>query len=123
MKRGWVYIVVGPILGVLGSLLWEIIRVGVDSALRDPAEGMMLAWVFGLLVSGPSLLIDTGLARFLPIAVRAPLMAATGVAIAFSCFGVAVGELPSQNFPLLIGVVAAGSMGICSLLAGSYSKS
>lgn len=122
MKRGWVYLAFGPIFGVLGSLLWVIIRDGADATLRDPAEGMFMAYVFGFFVSWLSLMVDAGLARAVPILARAPLIAAAGAAIAFACFYVALGEAPPLQSFALVGVVAAGSMGTCSLLANDYSK-
>ncbi|MDH6262000.1 hypothetical protein [Bradyrhizobium sp. BR13661] len=122
MKRVWVYLVFGPIFGVLGSLLWAIIRDGADAALRDPAEGATLAYVFGFFVSWLSLMVDVGLSRAVPIVVRAPLIAATGAAIAFACFVVALGQAPPLQHFGLVGAVAAGSMGMCSLLANNYSK-
>lgn len=122
MKRGWVYLAFGPIFGVLGSLLWAIMRDGADAALRDPAEGATLAYVFGLFVSWISLMVDVGLARVVPIAVRAPLIAATGAAIAFVCLAFALVRAPPLQNLALVGVVAAGSMGMCSLLANDYSK-
>lgn len=121
MKRGWVYLVFGPIFGVIGSLLWAIIHDGADAALRDPAEGAFLAHAFGFFVSFLALMIDAGLARVAPIVVRAPLIAATGAAFAFACFAVALGQAPPLQRFVLVGVVAAGSMGICSLLANDYS--
>lgn len=122
MKRGWVYLVFGPIFGVLGSLLWAILRDGADAALCDPAEGAFLAYVFGFFVSFLSLMIDAGLAQVVPIVARAPLMAAIGSAIAFTCFAVALGQAPSLQQYVLVGVVAAGSMGMCSLLSSDFSK-
>jgi hypothetical protein len=121
MKRGWVYLVFGPIFGVLGSLLWAIIRDG-HAALRDPAEAATLAYLFGFFVSWLSLMVDGGLSWVVPVVVRAPLMAATGAAIAFACFAITLGQAPLlQHFGPVV-VVAAGSMGMCSLLANDYSK-
>lgn len=123
MKRGWVYLVFGPIFGVLGSLLWAIVRDGANAALRDPAEGAFLAYVFGFFVSFLSLMIDAGLAQVLPIVARAPLIAATGAAIAFAFLALALGHAPPLQHFMLVGVVAAGSMGTCSLLASDHRKS
>lgn len=122
MKRGWVYLVFGPIFGVLGSLLWAIIQDGADAALHDPAEGATVVYVLGFFVSWSSLMVDGGLSRVAPIVVRAPLIAAIGAAIAFACFAVALGQAPPLQHFGLVGVVAAGSMGMCSLLANDYSK-
>lgn len=122
MKRGWIYLLFGPIFGVLGSFLWAIIRDGADAALRDPAEGAILAYVFGFFVSWLSLMVDASLTRVLPIAVRAPLIAAIGSAIAFACFAAALWEAPPLQHFVLIGVIAAASMGMCSLLSNDYSK-
>lgn len=122
MKRGWLYLVFGPIFGVLGSILWAIIRDGSDAALRDPAEGATLVYLFGFFVSWLSLMVDAGLARVVPIVVRAPLIAATGAAIAFACFAVALGQAPLLQHFVLVAFVAAGSMGTCSLLANDYSE-
>lgn len=123
MKSGWVYLVFGPIFGVLGSLLWVMIESGLSEALRDPAEGIVLALVFGFFVSWPSLFVDASLVRFLPIVLRAPLTAASGAAIALCCLAIAEGHVPPLKNFMLIAIVAACSMGACSLLANDFSKS
>lgn len=123
MKRGWVYLVVGPIFGVLGSVLWAMMESGVSAALRDPAEGAFLALVFGFLVSWLSLLVDASLARVIPIVARAPLIATSGSAIALACLAIALGQHPSLQHFAGIGIVAAVAMGACSLLANDFSNS
>lgn len=123
MKRAYVYIILGPTFGVLGSLLSEMMKSGVSAALRDPAEGAFLAFVFGFLVSLPALLVDASLARVIPIVVRAPFIAASGTAIAFACLAIAGGRLPSLQHFTIIGIIAAGAMGACSLLSNDFSKS
>jgi hypothetical protein len=122
MKRGWVYLVFGPTFGVLGAVLWAMIDSGVSAALRDPAEGAFLAFIFGFFVSWPSLFVDASLARVVPIAARAPLMAASGTVIAFAWLTVALPPLASLQYFIPIGIIAAGSVGACSILAGDFSK-
>jgi hypothetical protein len=122
MKRGWVYLVFGPTFGVLGALLWAMIQSGVSAALRDPAEGAFLAFVFGFFVCWPSLFVDAILARVVPIAAKAPLMAASGTAIAFAWLAVALSPLASLRYFIPIGIIAAASVGACSILANHFSK-
>jgi hypothetical protein len=125
MKRGWVYLVFGPTFGVLGEYLWESMEVGLSAALRDPFEGAVLAFVFGFFVSFAALFFDAGLARVAPLIVRGPLIAASGAAIA--CVFLAVVFWPLPHLPpidlfLRVGLIAATSIGACSLLANDFSK-
>lgn len=122
MKRGWIYLVFGPIFGMLGLLLLEMMKGRLSAALRDPAEGAFLAFVFCFFVSFTTLLVDASLARVLPIVVRAPLVAASGTAIAFAYSAGTLGGLPPLDWFMPISIDAAASMGACSFLANDFSR-
>jgi hypothetical protein len=125
VKRTLVFLLLGPILGVSGALLY-------GAAAGTRFGGGSPAFVFSLVVSTVTGLIDGILTYALPKAWRAALIAIVGATIAVGLIvtwaGI-VGPLqlqellrsPQSLLPFVI--IGAFSMGACSLLSDNYRRS
>ena len=81
-----------------------------------------MVFVFGLLVSAVTGLIDGMLSRILPVAWRAPLTALSGALLAIGLPAALLGPMP-QELSIAVGVVGALCMAVCSLLSHDYGRS
>lgn len=113
MRRSLVFLLLGPILGVLAA---EVARGGFNEVLV-PIGGVVL--FCSLIVSAVSGYADSVLVEDMPILLRALCIAMVGAIIAVGLMGGRVSQL------VLIPIAAHGAlcMGVCSLLSHDYRRS
>ena len=120
MKRFFVFLFLGPILGVL---VWVLVDDVAGRPIYPDLDGIVMVIFFGAVVSFATVLIDGFLSLVLPILFRAPVIAFIGATIAV-CLQLAVVRVPSA-FPfgrlMEIAFMGAACMLACSLLSSNYS--
>lgn len=119
LRRTLVFGLLGPLLGVFELLAYEAVRGGLGYLL---SVIMGVVFVFGLLASVVTGIIDGRLSGILPIALRAPLAALSGALLAIGPPAVLLGPMPLDS-SIAIGVVGALNMAVCSLLSHDYGRS
>ena len=118
LKRTYVFLLLGPILGVFGTWLFEgIAGRGFNG---EFGEGAVIAFVFSVVVSAITGPVDGYFAHVLPIPLRVPLTAIVGATIAVGLFLYLVGKMMPLQFPTHIAIIGALSMGMCSVLSHDY---
>jgi hypothetical protein len=117
MKRGLVFMLLGPVCGVLAALLPDVARGGFDIVIALIGMSVLLYSIF---VSMVTAVADGALEDILPIYWRAPLIAVAGAVIAAGPVLPLSGLLP--QLVLAVAVVGALSMGMCSLLSHDYGR-
>jgi hypothetical protein len=113
MKRVFVFLVIGPLIGVFCSYMFDVAMTG-SFPLSDVAEGAAMTILFSLVVSFGALLMDAWLALGVPVRFRVPLTAAVGASIAIGL----IGHFHFHQW-IPIGMLAAFAMGTCSVLSHS----
>jgi hypothetical protein len=122
LKRPVIFIVLGPLLGLCGAVLAEVIA-GKGVCLSCDLEGPVLAIFFSFWVSLLTCPVDAVLSRFVPAIARVPLIAICGAAIAAGLLMSLVGGkyIPlAQMQPIL--TIAAICMGLCALLSSGRNS-
>ena len=118
MRRTLVFLVLGPILGVLGGMLDD--GFAGRGFYREFGEGAVMAMVFGsivAIVTGP---IDGYFAHALPLPVRMPLTAAVGATMAVGLILALTGKMLPEDVLTRLAIIGAVGMGVCSLLSHDY---
>jgi asparagine N-glycosylation enzyme membrane subunit Stt3 len=124
MKRTLVFVLLGPILGVLAafSMVTVLFGGGFDT------YGFPIVLFFSVVLCAITAPVDGVLAYVAPISIRAPLTAIVGAAV---CVGIRwylwsqtgnkmVTPTLSSEFP--IAIIGALMTGMCSLLAHNYRR-
>lgn len=104
----------GPALGIASAVLIDLVA---GRGIRFE-EGMILAFMFSLVVSIVTGPVDGYLAHFFPLPLRATLSAIVGSAtVVLLLFSITRQSIPLQA---LMPIVLSGAvcMGLCSLLSG-----
>jgi hypothetical protein len=117
-RRGLVFLLLGPMLGVLIALVPHAASGGFSVG---PAFIGDILFLFGLLVCGIAGVIDGILSRTLPIALRAPLIALVGAMIAIGLPAALLGPPPAE-LSIALGIGGALCTGVCSLLSHDYRR-
>ncbi|WP_192740354.1 hypothetical protein [Bradyrhizobium sp. OAE829] len=113
LRRTLVFGLLGPLLGVFELLAYEAVLGGLGYLL---SVIMGVVFVFGLLASIVTGIMDGRLSSILPVAWRAPLAALSGALLAVGPPAVLLGPMP-LNSSIAVGVVGALNMAVCSLLS------
>lgn len=120
MKRMLVFLLLGPVFGVLVVFSQAIVASG--DIYGDYAEGCAITFMFSLIVSAITGPVDELQACVVPISLRAPLTATLGAAVAVGLllhvqakFGNT--RMPSLSALLQAAVIGVLSAGACSLLS------
>jgi hypothetical protein len=114
MRRTLVFSLLGPAFGIASAVLIDLVA---GRGIRFE-EGMILAFMFSLVVSIVTGPVDGYLAHFTSLPLRAPLSAIVGAAsVALLLLSITRQSIPPQT---LTSVVLSGAvcMGLCSLLSG-----
>jgi hypothetical protein len=119
LRRTLVFGLLGPLLGVFELLAYEAALGGFGQMLPIV---MGVVFVFGLLASVVTGLVDGVLSRILPIPFRASLAALAGAVLAIGPPSVLFGPMPLES-SMAVGVVGALNMAACSLLSHKYRGS
>jgi hypothetical protein len=120
MKRLPVFLLLGPVIGVLVAFSFAVVENG--GVPGDYVEGCVTFFVFSLIVSmmvGP---VDGILSYAVPISLRAPLTAIVGAAVAVGLGLYAARWTPPLHRLVLFAVLGALSTGACSLLSHDYRR-
>jgi len=116
LKRTYVFLLLGPLLGVFGAMLNEAVVKG-RAINWDIHEGTVMAFIFFLVVSVFTRPVDGYFAHVLPVLVRAPLTAIAGAMMAVGLGLALVGKTLPQNTAMSIAIIGASCMGVCSLFS------
>ena len=122
LRRTLVFGLLGPLLGVFELLAFEAVLGGLGYLL---SVIMGVVFVFGLLASIVTGIIDGRLSRILPVAWRAPLAplaALSGALLAIGPPAALLGPMPLDS-SIAVGVVGALNMAMCSLLSHDSGRS
>ena len=119
LGRTLVFLVLGPLLGIFELMAYEAAFGGFGQLLPII---MGVVFVFGLLVSVVTGIIDSILARTLAISVRVPLAALSGAVLAVGPPTALLGRMPLES-SMAIAVVGALNMAACALLSHRYRGS
>jgi hypothetical protein len=115
MKRTFVFLLLGPILGLLGATLNEVVvREGFH---WEFGEGAAMALIFGVIVSAVTAPVDGYFAHALPLPLRMPLTAIVGATIAVGLILALGGKMLPQDVLMRFTITGALAMGTCSLLS------
>jgi hypothetical protein len=123
LKRAAVFILLGPLLGLCGAFLVEVVA-GRMLCLSCNVEGAALAIFFSFWVSLRTCPEDWVLSRLTPTIVRVPLIAISGSAIAVALMISLVGNrkpVPISDLQIVI-IIAAICMGLCSWLSSGRNR-
>ena len=123
LARPVVFLLLGPSLGLFGSVLAERMIKGSWVCLSCNLEPPVLAILFYFCVSLVSFPVDAALSRFTPALVRVPLTALCGAVIAASLLmwlGGGKYISPAQMHP--VPMIAAITMGMCALLSNGRNS-
>ena len=112
------FLLLGPILGVLVALSPDVASGGLNAWLVLIAKQV---FVIGLLVSAITGLVDGILSRSLSIFLRAPLTALVGAMAAIGLPAALLGRLP-QEMSMSLAIGGAFCMGVCSVLSHEYGR-
>ena len=116
LKRTYMFLLLGPPLGVFGAMLNEAVVTG--RAIRwEIGEGTVMAFIFSLVVSVFTRPIDGYFAHVLPVLLRAPLTAIAGAMMSLGLIFSLVGKMLPQDTAMSIAIVGASCMGVCSLFS------
>ncbi|MBR1147814.1 hypothetical protein [Bradyrhizobium sp. AUGA SZCCT0431] len=118
-RRALVFLLLGPILGVLVALSPDVASGGLNAWLVLIGKQV---FVIGLLVSAITGLVDGILSRTLSISLRAPLIALVGAVAAVGLPAALLGPLP-QEMSMWLAIGGAFCMGVCSVLSHEYGRS
>ena len=126
MKRLPVFLLLGPIFGVLIAFSNAVVESGRFPP-PDLVYGCTIVFIFSLIVSVIAGPVDAILSHVLPICLRAVLTAVVGAAVAVGLILYVGAQLGgTRATPLytrvLIAVLGALSMGACSLLSHNYRR-
>ena len=119
LRRTLVFGLLGPLLPIFELLAYEALFGG--SGLMLPII-MGVIFVFGLLASVVTGIIDGMLSRAVPISLRATLAALAGALLAIGPPAVLLGPMPLES-SIGVGIVGALNMAACSLLSHRYRGS
>ena len=119
LRRTLVFGLLGPLLPIFELLAYEALFGG--SGLMLPII-MGVVFVFGLLASVVTGIIDGMLSRAVPIFLRATLAALAGALLAIGPPAVLLGPMPLGS-SMAVGIVGALNMAACSLLSHRYRGS
>ena len=119
LRRALVFGLLGPLLGVFELLASEAVFGGLGYLL---SVIMGVVFVFGLLASVVTGIIDGRLSRILPVVWRAPLAALSGALLAIGPPAALLGPMPLDS-SIAVGVVGALNMAMCSLLSHDSGRS
>lgn len=118
-RRALVFLLLGPILGVLVALAPDVASGGLNAWLVLIGKQV---FVIALLVSAITGLVDGILSRTLSIFLRAPLIAIVGAVAAIGLPAALLGPLP-QEMSVSLAIGGAFCMGVCSVLSHEYGRS
>ncbi|MBR1156722.1 hypothetical protein [Bradyrhizobium sp. JYMT SZCCT0428] len=118
LRRALVFLLLGPILGVLVALSPDVASGGLNAWLVLIAKQV---FVVALLVSAITGLVDGILSRTLSIFLRAPLIAIVGAMSAIGLPAALLGPLP-QEMSMSLAIGGAFCMGVCSVLSHEYGR-
>jgi len=126
MKRLPVFLLLGPVFGVLVAVSNAVVASGRFPP-PDVVYGCAIVFVFSLIISVIAGPVDAILSHALPICARAVLIAIVGATVAIGLFLYAGAQLGgTRAVPLdtlvLIAVLGALSMGACSLVSNDYRR-
>ena len=119
LRRALVFLLLGPILGVLVALSPDVASGGLNAWLVLIAKQV---FVIALLVSAITGLVDGILSRTLSIFLRVPLTATVGAISAIGLPAALLGPLP-QEMSMALAIGGAFCMGVCSVLSHEYGRS
>jgi hypothetical protein len=123
MRRGFVFMLAGPVLVAIGAAILLGLVVGAPG----PELGFYVMWAFLFAIPASVLggLLDSLLARFLPVLLRVPLTAIISTIVSITA---ALALLAAMGAPslaaiiyetMLVGFILMVSMGVCSVLSHS----
>ena len=119
MKRLLVFLLLGPILGVVAALSPDVLHGGFNHL--HLLIGAVV-FLFGLVVSAVGGIVDDVLSRAISISLRAPLTALTGATMAvFVPAALFFGQMPPPWILKPFAITGALCAGVCSLLAHDYN--
>jgi hypothetical protein len=119
LRRPLVFLLLGPIFGVLAALLPDVAQGGFNDLLVLIGG---LVFLYSVVVSAVTGVFDGVLAHALPISLRAPLTGISGAIIAVGpvLVLVGVGEKVPQGIWMAFAATGALCVGACSLLSHDY---
>lgn len=112
-RRFWVFMLLGPILALGGATSIEISR-GICMRYE---EGVVMALLYGGVVSAVARTMDELLALVFPMPIRAPMTAIVGAAVAVGLLLAIIRKMPPPETLMPLAILGAICMGVCSLLA------
>ena len=118
LRRALVFLLLGPILGVLVALSPDVASGGLNAWLVLIGKQV---FVIALLVSAITGLVDGILSRSLSIFLRVPLTALVGAVAAVGLPAALLGRLP-QEMSMSLAIGGAFCMGVCSVLSHEYGR-
>jgi hypothetical protein len=117
LQRALVFVLLGPLLGVL--IAFSVVAIAIRGYAAD-LYGVPIAFLFSLVVCAIAGLVDGVLAWAAPISLRAPLTAIVGAAVAVGLVLFLGAQLGATTLPMHtlipIAVIGALNIGACSLL-------
>ena len=119
LRRTLIFALLGPLLPIFELLAFEAAFGGFGQMLPII---MGVVFVFGLLASVVTGVIDGMLSRALPISLRSSLAALVGALLAIGPPAVLLGPMPLES-SMAVGIVGALNMAACSLLSHKYRGS
>jgi hypothetical protein len=125
MKRLPVFLLLGPVFGVLVAFSHAVIVSG--GIPGDTLQDCTIVFVFSLIVSVMAGPVDAILGYAVPISLRAPLTAIVGAVVAVGLIlyvGAQLGGIRATPLLtlVLVAVLGALSMGACSVLSHDYRR-
>ena len=117
MKRTFVFLLLGPVLGVSGAILNDVLS---GRGFREFGEGGIMALAFALIVSAATAPVDGYFAYILPLPVKVPLTAAVGATLAVWFILALGGKMMPLDVLMPFAIIGAICMGACSLLSHNY---
>jgi len=126
MKRLFVFLLLGPVLGLLVAISNAVVESG-RFLPPDFFFGCTIVFIFSLMVSVIAGPVDAILSYAVPISLRAPLTAIVGAAVAVGLMLYVGAQLGgTRAAPLrtlmLVAVLGALSTGTCSLVSNDYRR-
>jgi hypothetical protein len=115
VKRVFIFLILGPIFGVSGAILNDVIAGRGFS--RDIGEGAVMAVLFSAVVSLGTIPFDQYLSHFIPVVFRASLIAVVGAAMAICVILALMGRVLPFEYLMPFAIIGALCMGACSLLS------
>jgi len=115
MKRTFVFMLLGPVLGLFGATLNEVVARG--GFRWEFGEGAAMALVFSVIVSAVTAPVDGYFAHALSLPLRVPLTAIVGATIAVGLILALGGKMLPQDVLMRFTITGALAMGTCSLLS------